>query len=111
MTAVSEPGLASRIVADCPKQLLIDGEWVDAASGGTFKQSTRRRAQHSPRSPQVTLKTSIVRSGQHGVLLTRGRGERQPLCNVRTFSSESPTYSSSMPKSLGCSRCVKWACR
>jgi acyl-CoA reductase-like NAD-dependent aldehyde dehydrogenase len=26
----------NRVVDSCPKQLLIDGEWVDAASGKTF---------------------------------------------------------------------------
>ena len=44
-----------------PHKLLIDGEWVEAASGRTFESSTRPPGRCSPRSPRATPRTSTAR--------------------------------------------------
>jgi hypothetical protein len=54
-----------------PKQMLIDGEWIDAASGKTFSSSIPPPAKPSPRWPKAKPRTSITRSPPPGILLTR----------------------------------------
>ena len=59
----------SRFVAG-RRKMLIDGEWVDAASGKTFRDSTTpQRERHWPRSPRATGRTSIapVQRGSRGI--------------------------------------------
>ena len=41
-----------------PRQLFINGQWVDAASGKTSRRPTRRPARRSPTSPRATPRTS-----------------------------------------------------
>ena len=41
-----------------PRQLFINGQWVDAASGRTFETPTRRPERRSPGSPRATPRTS-----------------------------------------------------
>ena len=47
-----------------PRQLFIDGQWVDAASGKTFATPNPATGETWPRSPKATPRTSTGPCGR-----------------------------------------------
>jgi acyl-CoA reductase-like NAD-dependent aldehyde dehydrogenase len=56
------------------RQLFINGQWADAASGKTFETPNPATGETSPTSPKETPKTSTARCGRHAGRSRTARG-------------------------------------
>jgi hypothetical protein len=81
-----------------PRQLLIHGEWVNAASGRTFPTYNPATGEVLAHMRRATARTLTMRSPRPAPPSITVHGQRSRHQNVDASSGNSPTLSRSTPK-------------